>query len=176
MKRVVKDQPASDGAERVTQADAARRLGMSDQALGQWAAKPGAPVVFVGRVRRCLWPAFPTWVREQLLKSRAAPAAPAGISESEARQEAAKAQLLELKLAEQQGRLMTVEEYRRVLGEAFERVAAQAKAMKKKLAPEVLAAKTPVEAERIIDEHVRAMLSELWEGADVPETDPGVAA
>lgn len=161
--------PAGDGKESVTQSEAARRLGMTPQALGMWAAKSGAPVLAAGRLRRCVWPDFPVWYREQLMRARAQPEAPAGLAESEVRQEAAKAQLLELKLAEQQGRLMTVTQFQKVLGEAFDRVVAQAKAMKKKLAPEILAAKTPAEAEVIIDDHVRAMLSELWEGADVPD-------
>lgn len=161
-----------NGKERVTQSEAARRLGMSAQALGVWAAKSGAPVVLVKKKRLCLWPDFPVWIREHLLRERKAPAAPTGLAESEARQEAAKAQLLELKLAEQQGRLMTTDHYRRVVGEAFERVTAQLKGMKKKLAPEVLAAKTPHEAEVIIDDHVMAVLAELCEGGDVPAEDP----
>jgi hypothetical protein len=161
-----------DGKERVTQSEAARRLGMSAQALGVWAAKSGAPVVPWKKKRHCLWPDFPVWIREQLMKARVQPTAPAGIAESEARQEAAKAQLLELKLAEQQGRLMTTDHYRRVVGEAFDRVTAQMKAMKKKLAPEILAAKTPQEAEVIIDDHVMAVLAELYEGNDVPAEEP----
>lgn len=160
-----------DGKERVTRSEAARRLGMTPQALGVYAAKPTAPMVTVKGKSFCLWPDFPRWYRDHLQRDRPVAAPPAALAESELRQEAAKAQLLELDLAERQGKLMTVEQYTRVVGEAFERVVAQAKAMKKKLAPEVLAAKTPAEAEVIIDDHVRAMLSELWEGADVPEAD-----
>lgn len=158
----------TDGKESVTQSEAAKRLGMTPQALGMWAAKSGAPVIAAGRLRRCLWPDFPIWYRESLIKSRRGPEPPSGRAESEARQESAKAQLLELKLAEQQGRLMTTDHYRRVVGEAFDRVTAQLKAMKKKLAPEILAAKTPQEAEVIIDDHVMAVLGELFEGNDVP--------
>mgnify|MGYP000308057769 CR=1 FL=1 len=159
-------------SKHLTRAQAREKLGdMPERTLARLVTE-GLP----RRGDKFLWPEIYVWVMERERRKVRDAAKPdkTPIADSEARQEAAKAELLELKLAEQQGRLMTTERYAREIAAAFERVAAQAKAMKKKLAPEVLSAKTATEAESIIDDHVRAMLAELCEGADIPESEEAV--
>ncbi len=50
--------------------EGARRLGLTLQAIGQWASRPGAPAERVGTALWLYWPSFPRW-REQELQRQA---------------------------------------------------------------------------------------------------------
>jgi hypothetical protein len=96
----------------VTQAEAARRLGLTPQALGVWAKRPGAPVSDDGGRRLVHWPDFPRWrdaeITRQVRTEATADTRPGDLEEARARKMAAEAELAELALAKARGQMVTV--------------------------------------------------------------------
>ncbi len=142
----------------ISAAEAARRLGLTDQAVGQWAAKPGAPVRRQGTRVYVRWPDFARW-REQELVAGAKKEAPAGSnaerrSAAEARSAEIALELREIELAERLGQVVAVEDYGRALGTILDQLSARLRGLGPRLArfgPEVEAA-VEAEAERVITE------------------------
>jgi phage terminase Nu1 subunit (DNA packaging protein) len=94
--------------------------------------------------------------------------APAGVEESEARLAEAQAQMAELKLAEMQKRLMTAEQYERVVDDTNARVAARIKTLPQKLAPAVVGVTSTAEGLARVQPFVDELLDELYQAEDVP--------
>src|ERR1044071_8754626 len=93
---------ASD--EEISIAEAAKRLGMTKQAIGQWADKAPADAVSLKAGRRYLsWPAFPVWYRQRLSATQ-----PEDFEKAKARKMAADAELAELELARIRGEQVPV--------------------------------------------------------------------
>lgn len=119
----------SSGKELVTNAEAARRLGMTPVSIGQWAAKPGCPTHGAGAKRRLVWPDFPKWRDQELarqIRSEAkADSKPGDLEEAKARKMAAEAELAELELAKARGELIAVEDAVKEAEQVFERLRAR---------------------------------------------------
>ena len=154
------------GAERVTQSEAARRLGMTPQALGRWTDRPGAPIELVKGRPYCLWPAFPKWRDAEMLRKERQAATPGDFEEARTRKMAAEAELAELELATERGRLVTVEDCASRLVRILERVRARLVAVPGKLAPRLVGVETAMEARGVLEEAVAETLAELA-GGDV---------
>lgn len=99
--------------ERYLQAEAARRLGISPQAIGMWTNRPGVPVERVGKKVYYLWPDFPRWrdaeIARKIREEARANDRPGDLVEAEKRQAIANAVLAELKVAEKEGELVSVQ-------------------------------------------------------------------
>jgi hypothetical protein len=97
----------------VTQAEAARRLGLTPQALGVWAKRPGAPVSDDGGRRLVHWPDFTRWrdaeIARQVRTEATADTKPGDLEEARARKMAAEAELAELALAKARGQMVTID-------------------------------------------------------------------
>ncbi len=156
-------------AEKITQAEAARRLGMTPQALGLWARRSGAPVEVDARGRsRCLWPAFPRWYADQREEAGRAKARPRDQEQVRLRRELAEAELREFELAERRGQLVRADQVTGILADAFGRVASKLKHLPRAIALNVMAdtiAGREAQATRLVDE----VMTELAAGEDVPE-------
>lgn len=147
--------------ERVTMAEAARRLGMTQQGLGMWAQREGAPVQLVGSRRYALWPAFPVWWRQQLTKERAKPA---DFEEAKSRKMQAEAELAELELEARRGQLVTTALHREALRGIVTTIRAQLLAVPGRYAPRTAGLATLPESQRAWDAAVRDILNDLRDG------------
>lgn len=138
--------------------EAAKHLGLTNQAIGQWCVKPGAPVRKAGRKVWVRWPDFARW-REQELVKQAKREQPQGDfvkrrQEAEARRAEIDVERGELALAREQGEALSVEDYETALATVIDRLTARVRAMPVRLShlgPEVEAA-AEQEAERIVNE------------------------
>lgn len=148
-------------ADWVRAEEAARRLGMTAQAMGQWAIRPGAPVRLVGRRREYQWPAFPRWRERELTRQARDEARPRDRNEAEERLAAARAQLAEIELEEKRGSVCTRDQYDAAVGAVYERVRAQALALGPKWGPRCVGLRTIPEAVARLEEAARELLHEL---------------
>lgn len=158
---------AATGKEEVTQSEAARRLGMTPQALGRWTDRPGAPVVLKKGRPYCIWPDFPKWRDAELARKAAEAAAPGDFEEARTRKVSAEAELAELELARERGRMVTVDDCADRLARILERVRARLVAVPGKLAPRLVGLGTAMEARGVLEEAVGETLAELSAGEPV---------
>jgi hypothetical protein len=139
--------------------EAAQHLGLTNQAIGQWCAKPGAPVRKEGRKVWVRWPDFARWREQQLVSQAKKEAAPKGsFVERKLAAEARSAEIQmerdEIALAREQSEALAVEDYENAIGVVIDRLTARLRAMPVRLShlgPEVEAA-AEQEAERIVNE------------------------
>ncbi len=139
----------------ITTTEAARRLGLTQQAIGQWATKPGAPIRADGRKAWVRWPDFARWREQYLVDAAAAKAAPtASLDDARTRKALAEAELAELEVAKARGEWVSVKDSGDALGRALDIVAARLRSLGpsfSRFGPEVEAA-AEAEAERIVTE------------------------
>lgn len=130
----------SSGREEVTQSEAARRLGMTPQALGVWAKRPGAPVALRKGRPFCLWPDFPKWREAELDRVAREEARPREMSQTEAerRYESARAQKLEIEVARLEGQLVAAEDVEKAWGGMVHDLRAQLLTLPQRWAPAVI--------------------------------------
>jgi len=145
----------------VSMNDAAENLGMTAQAVGVWATKPGAPVLMKGGRRYALWPAFPIWYRQQLQKDREKKP---DFEDARARKTQAEAELAEIELEAKRGEVVTVQAYRDELRGVVTNIRAQLLAVPGRYAPRTAGLATLPESQRAWDAAVRDIMRELRDG------------
>lgn len=153
-----------DGKDRVSQSEAARRLGMTPQALGRWTDRPGAPVELTKGRPYCVWPDFPKWRDAELTRKAKEEAGPADFEKAKARKMAAEAELAEMELARARGELVTVADAGERLAKILERVRSRLVAFPGKLAPRLVGVDTAMEARGVLEGAVAEVLTELSSG------------
>lgn len=138
--------------------EAAGRLGLTNQAIGQWTVKPGAPVRRAGARVYVRWPEFARWRELELVVAAKKAVPQGGFVErrlaAEARTAEIAMELREIELAERRAQVVDVADYEAALGTVLDRLTARLRAMPVRLAhlgPEVEAA-AEAEAERIVKE------------------------
>lgn len=151
----------TDQAEEVTYAEAGRRLGMTPNAIGLYAAREGAPVAMHGPRRTCLWPQFPVWWRRQIIESKEKPL---NIAESEARIAAADAELKELKLQRERGEVLPMSLFHETIATIAATIRAQLLAVPGRYAPRTASMASLVESQAAWDSAVRDVLNDLRDG------------
>ena len=145
---------------------AADRLGLTRQAIGQWAAKPGAPVESNGGVTVVLWPAFARWREGELCRVHAEEATASMRRQLDATQsgdtltrklraDARKAEI-EVELLERS--VVKVSEVEQVIAELLNALRAALVSIPRTWAAKLIGAKTVVDMEqRLHVENVRLM-------------------
>ncbi|HEX6925655.1 MAG TPA: hypothetical protein VF167_09495 [Longimicrobiaceae bacterium] len=145
-------------AERVSAREAAKRLGMTDQAVGQWANQAPADTYVLANGRRwLLWPQFPVWYRQRLQQH----AKPANFDEAKARKMAAEAELAEIELAKARGDALALSDLEAVVARDYTKVRERLQALPGRLAPLVVGVKSVGEATKLIVPVVREVMQEL---------------
>lgn len=164
------------GPEGLTFQQAADRLGLTRQAIGVWAAKPGAPVTSDNGTTLVLWPAFARWRETQMVEKAVRDTAPTvSLDEARTRKALAEAELAELEVAKARGDFVAVADYETALGRSLDRVTARLRAMPVRLSS------YGAEVEAAVESEVEAVIVELSQmDADVldePAEEPkeGVA-
>lgn len=150
--------------EVVTQAEAAKRLGISRQSLGVWVKRPGAPIDYRRNVAYPIWPAFALWREQEREAQLRKELAPADLEEARARKTKAEAELAEIALEEKRGALVSLELYREELRRVVGRVRAQLLSVPGRYAPRTAGKATLPESQRAWDAAVLDVLRELREG------------
>ena len=146
--------------ERISIAEAAKRLGMTKQAIGQWADKAPADAVELRGGRRYLrWPAFPVWYRQRLSST-----APENFEKARARKMAAEAELTELELARVRGEQVPVDAVRKTMGQLAAKLRSQLLAVPGRYSARIVGIASLPEAQRALDLAMRDVLNELKEG------------
>jgi len=141
--------------------EAAKRLGMTEAALGQWAAKEGAPVELKKARRWALWPQFPIWYRQQLVREREKPA---DFEDAKKRKMQAEAELMELDLEERRAAIVTTALHREALRGFVTTIRAQLLAVPGRYAPRTAGLASLPESQRAWDLAVRDILNDLRHG------------
>lgn len=141
--------------------EAARRLGMTSVSVGRIAERPGAPVLLKKSRRLCLWPEFPVWYRQQLVKERERPAS---FEEAKARKLQAEAELAELELEARRGDVVPIVSFRDEVRDLVRRTRAQLLAIPGRYAPRTAGKASLIESQRAWDAAVRDILNDLRDG------------
>jgi hypothetical protein len=125
---------ASPAAGEITLADAAARLHMTGQGIGQWTARPGAPIRKDGQRVFVQWPAFMRWREQELVRVAVNNANPGDIETARARKASADAELAEIEVAKARGHVVAVADYEEALGRILDREMARLRALPVRLA------------------------------------------
>jgi len=154
----------------VSGAEAARRIGITPQAIGLWAAKPGAPVRMTDGKLEYQWPAFARWREQELVGGTRARSN--GLAEAEQRKMTAGARKLELEVAQLEATLMPVSVHERRLRERCEELAGRVKGLNQWVL-KIRAARTEDDADRIAEQMEDHLLAALRGAADEIPDEPG---
>lgn len=143
------------GADELSVSEVAEKLGISHQAVGVWAAKPGAPTRSAGTKVWLKWPGFARWREQQMVDTARREASPTvSLDEARTRKALAEAELAEIELAKARGEVVALADYEAALARILDRLAARLRALPVRLlhlGPEVEAA-AEAEAEKVVEE------------------------
>ncbi len=145
-----KKTPALD---EISAVDAAQRLGMTQQSIGMWCSRPGAPARKQGTRVFVQWPAFARWREGQLVEQgKKEVTGDADFEQHRTRKMAAEAGLAELELAKAQGEFVAVADYEKAIGVVLDHAMARLRAIPVRLSHlgQAVEASAETEVERIV--------------------------
>ncbi|WP_434480976.1 hypothetical protein [Gemmatimonas sp.] len=152
----------------ISASQAAERLGLTAQAIGQWSAKPDAPVRREGARVFVRWPAFARWREAHLVEQAKREASTDGdFEQHRTRKMAAEASLAEITLAKEQGQLVSVDDYGEALGRVLDVCMARLRALPPRMGhhgPDV---------ERDLEREIEDIVNNLhsWDGDALPDAE-----
>ena len=147
--------------EWVTTGEAGRRLGVTPQALGQWAMRPYAPVRLVGTRREYQWPAFPRWREQELARQAVREVEPRDIEAARCRKVAAEARLAELELALAERTQIPIEEAAHAFEAALSHLRSQLVTLPQRWAPDLVGLPTIPAVTVVLERVVAALMGTL---------------
>jgi hypothetical protein len=149
-----------------TTADAADAIGITPQALGKWAARPGAPVQTAKNgERRYLWPDFPRWREHELDRQARQESKPENTAEAERRYETARALKMEMEVAILQGEYIAVDDAAKATEHMLAQLRAQLLTLPQRWAPALVGLKTIPEVAQKLDSAVGEAMESLANGS-----------
>lgn len=148
--------------ERLSIQDACKYLGIKDRQLRNL-MNDGLPYAGVGKRVRVLWPEARRWRDDQLRAEGARRAEPKDLAEAEQRKLSAEAQLAEVRLKREEGKLIDREDVREAAGTMFARFRVQALTLPQRWAPKVVGLRTLPEATAVLEAAVVEALTALSE-------------
>ena len=147
--------------EQVTQADAAKRIGITPQAVGMWGARPGAPCDLVNGKRTYRWPDFPRWREAELARQVRADATPEDSEEAKRRLTTAQARKAEMEVAVLEGTLVAVDDAVRETGELLDGLRSNLLAFTSKHSHELVGCKTIAEVTAKLEPAIHDLMAVL---------------
>lgn len=157
-------------AHSLTKREFAELFGRSEKQLERY-FQAGMPHKKKGRDISIPMPEGRVWFLKHIVEQAKEEAKPTTRSASIDRQVAAQADLAELELAEKRDELMRVEDFERLLADAFSRVRARLTNLPPRIAGVVLGASSIQDAMARIEPLVREAMEELRSADDVPTMD-----
>lgn len=151
----------------MSQSEAARRLGLTPQAIGLWARKPGAPVGSAKGRPFCRWPDFPRWWKEQDGKARKT--ADFDLAEAERRERQARTEIVEMKRDLMRGELARRKDFDAELREMAGRLKGAVLGLKSQHLRRMIGLENEVQAAAALDGITRDLLDALQGVADDEE-------
>ena len=154
------------------------RLGLTRQAIGQWAQKPGAPVTTKNGTTLVLWPAFARWREKELVGSAIRSAAPSvSLDEARTRKALADAERSELTAAKQRNELAPVAEMDAAVERLASAVRDEVRGLRSRFTTAIVGLANPIEAAAVLDQMETQILGALAKAAtedvDEPDGDEG---
>jgi hypothetical protein len=143
--------------------EAAENLGMTDVSVGEWGAKPNAPVVMRGGRRYYVWPDFPVWVRNELKRNREKPEA---IAEIERQTKQVDLELKQIELDREKGTSHRDGVCLAAFGQTLNRVRALLQTLPGRGAVRTVGLKSLTESQAVWESLVRDIMSEIAYGDD----------
>jgi hypothetical protein len=140
---------------------AADALGITAQAIGMWASRPGCPMRTANGKRFYKWPDFPRWREKELERQAKSEAAPKSGKDSMERKLAAEARMAEIELAAIEGKYVTVEDAARSVEGMLEQLRAQLLTLPQRWSPNLVGVKTVPDALQRLEAAVRETLEAL---------------
>lgn len=119
----------------ISAAEMAKRLAITPQAIGAWVKRSGAPVRVAGRRVWCREGAFQRWREEQMVALAVREAMPTDLDAARARKANADAEVSELQLAKERGRMVSIDDSVAALGRALDLVVARLRSLGPRMAP-----------------------------------------
>ena len=135
--------------------EAATRLGLTHQAIGQWTMRPGCPCRKEGSRVYVQWPAFARWREAEMLAKATRDASPAvSLDDARTRKALAEAELAELEVAKARGEFVAVSDSVKALARMLDILNGRLRALGPRMAHfgEEVEEATEREAESIIEE------------------------
>ncbi len=130
----------------------------------------GMPCRLVDGERRVVRSQANPWVRQYEREQAKAAKQPAKLNASRARKLEAEARLVEMDLQEREGRLVPIDDTRRVVGKMLGRLRAQLIPFPQRWAPKLAAAATVPEAERLLSTGIHELMATL-SGPELPASN-----
>lgn len=158
----------------ITKRAFAETFGVGEKQLERYFAV-GMPHQRTGRRVMLPMPAARVWFHEYLIKKGERKAQPASLSEARMRKETAQAALEELKLARELGKLMLVDEFSQLLGEAYGRVRAKLLNFPARAAGVAFGTTSFADCQAKLHPLVLEIMAELAAADDVPDPDAETA-
>jgi hypothetical protein len=125
-----KNSPERAQSGEISASEAAERLGITTNAVGQWTARPNAPARKVGNRVWVQWPAFARWREQELVRQAKAEVSPTvSLDEARTRKALAEAEIVEMDLAVRRGEFVAVADYEAALARVLDRLTARLRAM-----------------------------------------------
>lgn len=165
--------PVGPDSNEISATDGAKRLGLTAQAVGQWASRPGAPARKIGTRVWLRWPDFARWRETELCRTAIEEAtkklreqldamnSPKGNPRS--RLDEAMARKAEIEVEELERTRILITEAAAVTEKAFTDLRAKLVPFPRTAAPKVLGAKTVVEMEQRLHKEIAKLMAALAE-------------
>jgi hypothetical protein len=148
--------------ETVSAREAAHRLGMTEQAIGQWTNQAPADTYELKANRRLLrWPQFPIWYRQHLQANREKPA---DFEAARTRKMAAEAEMAEYELEQMRGSLVPESTLDQVLGERLDTLRSKLQTFPGSVSARLVGLKSQIEVQSVLDDGVRDLMTNLSHG------------
>lgn len=149
----------------LTQTELAAEWGKSRQTCAEWARRPGCPKRTRNGKTEYRWPEFLEWWATERERQAREEATPVDSEQAKARKALADAKLAEYELAQAEGRLVDVEDYRAALARDLDVVRAGMLSVPSKWAPLLVGKRTIAEVQAVLDGLVGQTLAD-WSGEE----------
>jgi hypothetical protein len=170
-RKAARGNKAQRADRRISATDMAKRLGITAQAVGLWASRPGAPVEKDGRHVWLLWPDFARWREQELIARALKDEHPTDYEAARTRKALAEAESAELDLAQRRGEMVTIEDFGKGLGRILDLLVARLRSLPPRLC------RFGAEVEVAAEEEVEDIITELHnfdeDVLEMPDDDTG---
>lgn len=144
----------------LTQSELTQLWGKSRQTAAEWARRPGCPKRVRAGKTAYQWPEFLEWWASERERVAREDATPVDAEQAKARKALADAKLAEYELAQAEGRLVTVDDYRKALADVLDAIRAGMLSVPSKWAPMLVGKRSISEVQGVLERLVGQALGD----------------